>query len=407
MMSFARISLLVLMLAFSSASFPELPAQEAQAAGEVVVAEGVGKDEATARKAAFRSAVGKVVGVLIDAETLVKNDKVIEERILEFSGGFIKTFDVLKVEKAEGDLIRVRIKATVERARIAERLADARITTKEFKGSDLLAEKMTKEEARKNSAQLLKKLLADLPNCIKVEVAGKPGLTADEKAVKVKLVISVDLKTYAVFNKKAIATLDKICVFKDTLTINAVRLTDGRTRLPLDAGAAFQTYRLKTPEVPKGYAIWLLGAIDGSGTRMVWHYYWVDAPANDTVLGTLIGAKELATGPNAFPQTFRNEDYLAAIRLLDQAGEVVAEEKVPLPDILKQSEWILFRLAHQGVTPARQEWHQTLMIAPLVLDDALELYRGGAAVEQRLGITDDQLQRVKQVKVAVVQKFSK
>src|ERR1700721_3602386 len=65
--------------------------KQADAAQTVVVAEGIGKDEKEALKAAFRDAVGRVVGTLVDAETLVKNDPVISEKILEFSGGFDKT----------------------------------------------------------------------------------------------------------------------------------------------------------------------------------------------------------------------------------------------------------------------------------------------------------------------------
>lgn len=148
----------------------------------VVVVEGTGKTEKEAQKAAFREAVARVVGTLVDAETLVKNDEVITDKILEFSGGFIKTFETLKSDKTTDGLVRVKIKATVERLQIAGKLQDAKISTKEVKGTDLLAEKMTKEEARKNATELLLKLYEDLPKLAKAEVVGKPSWPTTARA---------------------------------------------------------------------------------------------------------------------------------------------------------------------------------------------------------------------------------
>ena len=50
---------------------------------ETVTVEGVGKTEASAKKAAFREAIQKVVGVLIDANTQVKNEEIIKDEVLE------------------------------------------------------------------------------------------------------------------------------------------------------------------------------------------------------------------------------------------------------------------------------------------------------------------------------------
>ena len=46
----------------------------------VVVAEGTGKDEKEARAAAFREAVSRAVGTLVEAETLVQNDQIVMTR---------------------------------------------------------------------------------------------------------------------------------------------------------------------------------------------------------------------------------------------------------------------------------------------------------------------------------------
>ena len=56
-----------------------------------VVATGIGKDRDEALKSALRAAVEQAVGVLVDAETLVTNDKLVTDKILTFSDGFVQT----------------------------------------------------------------------------------------------------------------------------------------------------------------------------------------------------------------------------------------------------------------------------------------------------------------------------
>src|SRR5580765_4148859 len=82
-------------LVLAAAAAHPAPGEDGKVPTTVVVAEGTGRDEKEARAAALRDAVSRVVGSLVDAETLVKNDRVIRDRVLEFSGGFVKTYDRL------------------------------------------------------------------------------------------------------------------------------------------------------------------------------------------------------------------------------------------------------------------------------------------------------------------------
>src|SRR6478736_5914325 len=84
-----------LALALTAAAAGPAAAADDKTPTAVVVAEGTGRDEKEARAAALRDAVSRVVGSLVDAETLVRNDRVIREQVLEFSGGFVKTYDPL------------------------------------------------------------------------------------------------------------------------------------------------------------------------------------------------------------------------------------------------------------------------------------------------------------------------
>ena len=81
---------------------------------QTVVAEGVGLTPDESFKDALRTAVRQVVGTVVDAETLVRNDDLIKDQILTYSDGFVPRHKQLS-QKQEGDLWRTTIRATVER----------------------------------------------------------------------------------------------------------------------------------------------------------------------------------------------------------------------------------------------------------------------------------------------------
>ena len=138
-----------------------------------VVAEGVGLDAKKALNDAFRSAVRQVVGAVVDAKTVIKHDEVIEDKILTYSDGFVKTYEKLSEKKRDG-LIRVKIQATVERQSLIRKLTAANITVKAVDGKGLFAEAVTKSEGKQDATSLLKKALTDLPTLLTAEVTNKP-----------------------------------------------------------------------------------------------------------------------------------------------------------------------------------------------------------------------------------------
>ena len=96
------------------------------AATVVVVAKGVGDTVKSAERAAFRAAVEKVVGTLVDAETLVANDEIVEDSILAYSNGFVETFETVKGPSKHADgLYSVTIRATVRKGQLAEKVTAA------------------------------------------------------------------------------------------------------------------------------------------------------------------------------------------------------------------------------------------------------------------------------------------
>lgn len=312
-----------------------------------VIAEGTGKDLKEAKKAAFRDAVRKVVGVLIDAETLVKNDEVISEQIYEYSGGFIQTFEVLSEKKIEGGLIRIQIKAVVERLHVLNKLktAKVKVTTSEVRGEDLLAEKMTQEEARKNATRLLQQTFKELPLLFEAKLEGKPRLNEQAGGVVLVYNVSVNAEKYQAFVKKAVVVLDKIAVGMDTVTLSA------RPRNNPTPGLYFEDPRSPTvlinPPLPKGqarerWAVWVMTSLDRSGQKSRWNLYWLDTEVAESL--------EPVLGEPTFHAS-----------LEDRKGELIAEEEFalfpsqrgvysggPLWEVNRTGNWLLFDLFCAG-----------------------------------------------------------
>jgi hypothetical protein len=367
-------------------------------ATSVVIAEGTGKDEKEARKSAFRDAVSKVVGVLVDAETLVKNDEIISERILEFSGGFVKSYETLKVEKAGDGLVRVRIKATVERLQILGKLRDAKITVTEVRGGDLLAEKMTKEEARKNATELLEKLYSEIPKLIKVDVKGKPRLADDGKGVVLDILLSADVKAYNAFSKRAVGLLDKIAISKDTVLMSAdydERYNMWKYKPTRDFGPSDIFGKpILGQGTPRGYAVWIVTFQDGVGQKMRWNFYWVDADFRRSL--------RPVAGTGFIKLTFNDKD-----------GQLVTEEEIDLSKAETTgfvegygAPWILCNYYGRSYKVDKEDRDTvSFYMAPIHGNVGprtyLVEYRTGFPIHQKIKMTDAELERVKEVKTSV------
>lgn len=177
----------------------QLPVQgkvEATAnSGETLVrtAEGIGSTYDDALKDAFRKAIWQVVGVIVDAETVMKNDDISSDQVLAYGNGTIKTFEELHSIKDQG-LFRVRIKAAVEKGRVIEHLKAHKVTITPIKGNDLYAEITTNIEKAKGVQALVRKVLKDFPlNVMSAEVLGRPEII-EQAGTRAKIKVRVSLK---------------------------------------------------------------------------------------------------------------------------------------------------------------------------------------------------------------------
>jgi hypothetical protein len=401
-----------------------------------VVLEGVGKNEKEAVKTAYRGAVSRVVETLVDADALLKYDELIAERILDVSGGFVKAHEVLKKDETPDGLIRVRVKVTVERLQIADRLADAKVPRKPALsagnlGATLLADKNAREAARKDATTQLAKLYEEIPDLVTATVRGKPRIAPDKTGVVVDADVGVELKAYTKFVERATGVFGKIASAQEPGTFTGAV---GVRRLFVSYDEDFPNLKLDKLSVPTGawpanlfpesvlkerikrirpasepgYGVWLMTAADARYQKTRWTFYWVDADYQEST-------KDL-----------RGEPVLV-IRLLDKDGKVIVERDQPLLKLVGADGFKRFFVVQRPQfvtsvnvpkaksatppetrTPDRKlAFAHTLEIAPLVWWDGsicTDVGIGYSPTIQHsvlIKLNDDQLARVDKVEVSV------
>lgn len=360
-----------------------------------IVAEGTGKDQREARQMAFREAVSRAVGTLIDAETRVENDRIVRDQILEFSNGFVRTYETLEVEQLAGGRVRVRIRATVEQLRLMERLKEAEVPIKEFRGADLAAEKVTRKDGREAATGLLTKLYAEIPKLAKAEVRGKPRLSPDGSGAVVNLSVSVDREAYAAFSKKAATLLDRLATAKDSIALTATTVPGLHGRLRYEPASGLRPRDVfSKPDLgaktPPGYAVWL-ATIGENASKLRWNLYWVDAEVPKVA--------DLAVGPKV------------RLQLLDRFDDLIVGEQIDLSTasfglggVLKP--WFLNQLVPKSIQSdgvTRQT--ASLFLAPiwstLDTESYWPEYQLSLPLTHRVRISDADLERVQKVTATV------
>jgi len=134
----------------------------ANAAGIVKVAgRGVGSDRTAALNDAYRDAVERAVGMYVDAEQMVKNDELVNDKILTHSDAYIEKCDVVKETKDEG-LVTVKVLAVVRRGKLTKRMTEVMPPNTVNLGrelKDLHAQMVTKEKCAVDGKALMENVL--------------------------------------------------------------------------------------------------------------------------------------------------------------------------------------------------------------------------------------------------------
>jgi len=129
-----------------------------------VIALGYGNTKEQALKNAFSTAVGEYVGVLVDAKEVTKNGKLIEDKILTFSNGYIDRYTQLSSKEQMG-LWEVKISAVIKQQKISSQIKKLKIKAIDIKDSEnryakLVSQVKTKFDAEEIFIKLSKELMS-------------------------------------------------------------------------------------------------------------------------------------------------------------------------------------------------------------------------------------------------------
>ncbi len=123
---------------------------------------GVGIDEVSALKDAYRDAIERAVGLYVDAELVAKNNELVKDQILTQSNAYITDYQKLSSERIDGGLVQLRILATVKKQALTKKISDAMPTQVFSLGNDaqnLHAQMTTTEKRGGDAASLLQHAL--------------------------------------------------------------------------------------------------------------------------------------------------------------------------------------------------------------------------------------------------------
>lgn len=262
---------------------------------QVIEAAGSGKTDDEALKDAFRNAVQQVVGAVVDAETLEKNDDIISDKVLTYSGGFIKKYDQIGKKQDQG-LIRIKIRATVERLGVIEKLKAANITVKNVdvekgvkEAENRIAEEQTKKLAAKDAEALIAKIMTDFhQKILRADVVGEPEIgKGTEKGVPVRFKVKLEIRSSAydslggrleaILKKSAEKTGDFTTVGKPNHT-------------PFEPDSLYLPKSLEAPirvHLSESERLVLVNYHRSKdNVRTGWNYYRIDSALADTLRGT-------------------------------------------------------------------------------------------------------------------------
>lgn len=211
---------------------PSMPSQEASPADKKsedagtlrkVIATGQGTTEEEAKQSAFHNAVEQAIGVLVDATTVVDNDKILSDKVLTYSNGYIKSYKVDSSGKTNG-LFSVRIAAQVKVQALSDKLQSLSISMRQkVDGSSIAGEAVTKAKRDKDGGAMLVDLFQGFPaKCLAIAAGSLKTEAADDKGrtdLTVPVTVTVDPERYRAFDTSLRTLLGKMAVRQQSYSL--------------------------------------------------------------------------------------------------------------------------------------------------------------------------------------------
>ncbi|HEX4142415.1 MAG TPA: SHD1 domain-containing protein [Pirellulales bacterium] len=260
-------------------------------AKEVVVT-GIGIDPEKALQNAFSQAIEQTVGLLVDAETVVKNDELIRDEVLTFSRGYMETFEVVKQWQKDG-LHHATIRATVARNKLVTKLKRMKIAMADTPGE--LASRQFEFDAKneEQAAEMFKKALADfdmtkLTKAAFVSEVKRDGLGA---TIRVAIQLSADKKQWNGLAKGMRQILTRTATRRASIVRETSQdidqITFGRNLPVVGPGSSYEFgQRLKQQLKGDGVLVALLKDFSIDGSRTEWELFRVPQALEGAIKAT-------------------------------------------------------------------------------------------------------------------------
>jgi hypothetical protein len=200
---------------------------KAKDGNRVVTVEGIGSTFEEAKKDAFRNAVSKVVGTLVDTQTRVTKEGVIEQ-MLTASNAYVEEHKILSRNQKDG-LWEITMEAAVQSRTIQTQLTKPTGDMTEVDGSSIAGKILTKDESETAAVLLLAKVLKDnnYPYSV-MEVSAKMEKEpvkkeGDSITMRVNVTVKANTEKFDALHKKIEPILDKIALSKSNKTLKTTK----------------------------------------------------------------------------------------------------------------------------------------------------------------------------------------
>jgi hypothetical protein len=177
-----------------------------------VFGRGSGLTVESAKEDALRDVVEKAVGLLVDATTILENDKLIES-VLTYSGAYVESYKVTSTVHEESGLVRIKIFAEVRKTKLHKRLSEAKLIKAKVDGSSLFAKVQSKRNEEASAADIVHRAFEGFPlNVMKASVDGEPKIidTGDTIKMTVNVLVQVDEQAWITWKDQADQLLEPL-----------------------------------------------------------------------------------------------------------------------------------------------------------------------------------------------------
>ena len=154
----------------------------------VLVSSGVGSSVREANIDAVRNSVKSGVGIYLESQTLVKNLMLVEDKILNYSNGFVEEYEVLSIKSRHDGLYESKIRARIRRGKIHKALASLNLVKKEVRGKSLFANALTQLDRQEAVGGMVRNALDGFPTRALKVFVGNPSVISVDGSSKIATV---------------------------------------------------------------------------------------------------------------------------------------------------------------------------------------------------------------------------